>query len=289
MSEYVDKLIQIPKFLSDDAPISDGASLYATCPTLAQCGVCQSQCQNCLGTNCQSVCQTPAEGGCASSCDRTCQNCLGVSCQGACQTCQSTCQVSAQGSPPSGVPTINNVSTTANSISFSWSAVSGAIYYEIAYRLSTTSSATYETVYGTSTTISGLQPKTQYVINVRACNSYGKGSFGSGKTTTTASNRPSKWYWWSTIAAGEPINISASEWNSFCDNINEVREYMGYPSYGAFTTVRSGTTISAQIVNHAVWAIGAMKSTAMNYEVSSGDPVTASFFNGLKNILNSIT
>lgn len=283
MSEYVDKLIQIPKFLSDDTATSDGASLYATCSTLAQCGACQSMCQNCLGTNCQNVCQKASEGGCASNCDKTCQNCLGVS-------CQSACQVSTQGSSPSGAPTINNVSTTANSISFSWSAVSEATYYEIAYRLSTTSSTTYETVYGTSTTISGLQPKTQYVINVRACNSYGKGPFGSGKTATTASNRPSKWYWWSTIATGQPINISASEWNSFCDNINEVREFAGLPVYGAgnFGNVAPGDVITAATVNHAAWAIGAMTDSSPG-GVYAGDPISASFFNRLKDALNSIT
>ena len=87
---------------------------------------------------------------------------------------------------------------------------------------------------------------------------------------------------------GAPINLSANEWNAFCERINEFRVYCGLPEYGAFIRVYSGNEISAKIVNHAAWAIEAMTSTAPD-GVIAGDTITANFFNGLKNALNSIT
>ncbi len=206
---------------------------------------------------------------------------------------QTTALEQASTQAPSGVPSITIVSVTESSISFEWTPISGATYYEIAYRPSTETSAIYKNVQGTSTTINGLTAGIDYVVNVRACNASGPGSFGQGVTvpTVVAPVRPARWEWWSMVSSDQPISLSASEWNAFCENINEVREYLALPPYssGNFGNVQPGDQISAATVNHAVWAIGNMNPMASSYEVSSGDTITASFFNGLADALNSIS
>lgn len=101
--------------------------------------------------------------------------------------------------------------------------------------------------------------------------------------------RPSNWSWSFTVSPGQPIQITADEFNNFLDRINEFREYVGLPSYGAFERAYRGNKITANIVKHAVWAIGAMNPpTSTPSSPSAGDMITASFFNGLQNSLNSI-
>lgn len=96
------------------------------------------------------------------------------------------------------------------------------------------------------------------------------------------------WYWRSTIASGAPINITASEWNDFCDYINGVRSAKGMTSYSSFTTViAKQTKISAAIVNHARTAISQISGHGtLPAAVSSGDPITASFFIKLAEAIN---
>lgn len=142
---------------------------------------------------------------------------------------------------------------------------------------------------GGTKTFSGLSPDTQYTIDV-SITAPGWGFTVDLSETVWTDIRPiSKWAWWSVIAQGEPIGISAGEWNSFCGRINEVRERDGYPRYGAFETAYSGSPILASIMNHAVWAIRAMNPPiAPPREVSPGQKVTADFFISLKDSLNSL-
>lgn len=142
-----------------------------------------------------------------------------------------------------------------------------------------------------SYTITGLSPSTAYVVNVCSIPASGQDGQWAGSesfTTDIAPARPTNWSWWSVVSKGKPIGISASEWNAFCVRINEFRDYSGLAQYGAFVTARPGADISAAIVNHAVWAIGAMNSGAYALEVVPGGTVSAKFFNGLKNHLNGI-
>lgn len=100
--------------------------------------------------------------------------------------------------------------------------------------------------------------------------------------------RPDDWSWWSTIKTGSPIAITAKEWNAFCTRIDEFREYDELSPY-PFTSVSKGTLISAEIVNEARSAIGSISGHGtLPSKVSSGDAITASFFNALKTALNSI-
>lgn len=145
-----------------------------------------------------------------------------------------------------------------------------------------------ETVYKTSNfnyTIPGLIPNTSYKVNIH----YDVGNSWCGtKEFTTESARPDNWSWWSTIAQDKPIHLSANEWNTFCVRVNEFREYKGLPTYGSFITAYPGNDISATIVNHAVWAIGAMNSSSYSLEVSPGDTISANFFIRLSTYLNSL-
>ena len=115
----------------------------------------------------------------------------------------------------------------------------------------------------------------------------------AGSDTVTvespAAQRPDDWSWYSTVRAGQPIELSAYEWNAFCNRINDFRVYVGLPEYGAFERVYSGDPISASIVRHAVWAIDAMDPpTNTPSTPSRGDLITADFFNDLRRSLNSI-
>lgn len=132
----------------------------------------------------------------------------------------------------------------------------------------------------------GLSPQTKYAANIRV-----NGTWLTAKTFTTPSEalpRPSNWHWTSTVNPGSQITLSAAEWNNFCTRINEFRSYKNLSSYN-FTTVYSGTVISAAIVNQARSAIndisghGTLPAAAVQ-----GRTVTAAFFNDLPNALNAV-
>lgn len=111
---------------------------------------------------------------------------------------------------------------------------------------------------------------------------------GGGGPNPPTPTRPSNWNWWSSIYFGGFIQISAAEWNAFCDRINEFRDYDGLPYY-RFSYVRSGDNISANIVNEAVDAISSIRSAwGVPSRVYRGDTITANFFLGLQDALNSV-
>ncbi len=88
----------------------------------------------------------------------------------------------ASGSPtvpaaPSGLAV---TATTSTSVSLSWNASSGATGYNV-YR-GTTKAAS---VTGTSATITGLSPSTQYTFNVTATNTAGESAHSANVTATT--------------------------------------------------------------------------------------------------------
>ena len=138
-------------------------------------------------------------------------------------------------------------------------------------------------------TIKGLDPETNYVVNV-GCNNTGSGSatFAEAQYFTTLPSIPlGIWEWWSTIESGYPIRISADEWNAFCTFINDVRYQIGLFSY-PFTTVNKGTKVSAAIINEARNAISDVGGHgALPNRVYSGDLIAASIFNGLSDAINA--
>jgi hypothetical protein len=108
-------------------------------------------------------------------------------------------------------------------------------------------------------------------------------------TVTISSKRPYDWAWYSTVAKGSAIQLTALEWTDFCTRINAFREYKGLSSY-SFTTVTGGSTkIGATVCNEAYTAIsGITGHGTLPSAVSAGDPITASYFNGLKDALNAV-
>lgn len=104
-----------------------------------------------------------------------------------------------------------------------------------------------------------------------------------------APTRPANWAWWSTVAQDRPIRLSAAEWNAFYDRIDAFRNYVGFGSWPNFIPVSRGTPISAAIVNEVRAAIAPMTTEAMPPYVAAGKtPISASYFNQLKDYLNSV-
>lgn len=289
----MDELIKIPSFLSAD----DDAGTQATA-----CSFCS-----------EVACETSAElgcSGCEGDCEHTSQGCTSTcenACQTSCQTgCQSACETSTQGSPPSSTVSFSVNATGATTLRVSWNSVAGATDYQIAYRPSASgsSSTVYKSVSGAAYTISGLQPETEYMVNVRAHNSYGYGPFNTaGKTETTLPARPKYWSWTNGLVASKPAigalspgddipeYLSASGWTLFVQNIKDVYNYRIGTSYsGSLSDGGNGTKkLSAAMVNQAITAIGTMTSTYLPGQTTSNTTnLSASLLNGLADSLNGI-
>lgn len=110
--------------------------------------------------------------------------------------------------------------------------------------------------------------------------------------------RPSSFSWTTAKIAGQPINVSASEWNSFQANINQMREYKGLSIY-EFPTVSFDSFITASLYNTARAAIiemspsisppNAVVGTSQVPNPANATTVAASHFNNIVSSLNSIS
>lgn len=194
--------------------------------------------------------------------------------------------------PPTRTGSMSIVKAGSDYVTVRISSISKATGYEIVWREASVTDIEGTLDVGSSGryTIDGLTPETDYVFNYRGYNDDGIGPFMStGRTATTLPNRPDDWEWWTRIESGGDIDLSADEWNTFCERINEFRAYSGLSEY-AFTTVETGDYIYASTVNRAVSAIRAMNPLVTPpRQVSSGSSdITAAFFYGLSNALNSI-
>lgn len=182
------------------------------------------------------------------------------------------------------------VKVTATSVTFTLTGATSGITYQFLVRLNGDQTTTVkdELVTATGNTVikrfDGLTPGTAYAANVRQ----NHGLWIGREEFVTPALRPSNWEWESTIAAGEPIRLTAGEWNGFCGRINEFRKYKGMSAY-SFTTVSPGDAISAATVNEARSAIngisghGTLPSAAVK-----GGSITAAFFLGLRDALNNV-
>jgi len=102
--------------------------------------------------------------------------------------------------------------------------------------------------------------------------------------------RPTNWAWTNTFTSGQPLNITATEWNNFCARINSFRAYKGIANY-SFTTVTSGGAMTAAQANQARTAIQGIGGGAGGLipSVATGGNINASYFITLRNELNAIT
>lgn len=108
--------------------------------------------------------------------------------------------------------------------------------------------------------------------------------------TTDSITKPDEWEWDTVVEQGKPILLTAYEWNNFVQRINDLRLYLDIIQISDFTEVKGGITmISDDIVNEAWDAINNMNGHgSMPTRAVSGQPITASFFNGLKDAFNAM-
>ena len=127
---------------------------------------------------------------------------------------------------------------------------------------------------------------------------------------TTDSDRPANWAWeTSGILKGSEINritvdgrtypspLTADEWLAFMNRVKEFYDYVGdtFNStywYRAVNGVETGLPMTAMQANAARYLVSQLpmdtSQAPLPAEVSPGSTVTAWFFNGLKNALNTI-
>ena len=215
--------------------------------------------------------------------------CYDVGCPRDCSDC-SDCSDSPTYTAPTF--TITNITETGADINVSPG--TGYTRYRVFARLtSDPDDVSYDWTFSKTiafTAVMGsLEPKTKYTVNV--CGVIGNTSdkWAGAKTFTTGGkSRPADWSWWSAGAAGKPISISADEWKAFYDRIDAFRVYAGQGAWGLYKPVSKGTVISAAIVNEVRAAIGPITTAARPKYINPGDPITADYFNSLKDFLNSV-
>ena len=139
-----------------------------------------------------------------------------------------------------------------------------------------------------------LQPNTRYAVKIAVFDARDgtKLAVETRYFTTAATDRPSNWAWESNVASGAAFSMTAAEWNRFIDRIFAFAAYKSLSTAVSPSTyyVEQGTEMLASEVNKVRALINAISPpTAPPSPVSSGDTITAAFFNDLKNSLNSIT
>lgn len=287
----VDSLVPIPSYLSEDD--DTGISLLSDdCPTMAECTQCEVASQYTCGEGCTQGCYM----GCAESCS---------------ESCSQSCSQSSSGSVP-GVGTSLTVSNiTYNSAKISFASISGATRYTIAYRPTSTSTATEISTTSTSYTLTGLSPETTYIVNYRGVNSYGTGGYMSSGVTFTTEAEPIDVDYWSwtksngsataaqTQAAytavtsnGETSSFSYLVWNDLVDKVMEIINATGVSwstAYGTYANTKmssSDRVLTATRFNALRQNIGSRVSTGIS-EVSTGDIVYGSYFITLASCINT--
>lgn len=107
-------------------------------------------------------------------------------------------------------------------------------------------------------------------------------------TIRTLGKRPDNWQWETAKVANQPFSMKATEWNNFCQRINDFRQYQGHNRY-SFTEVTKGQNFEAYMYRQARSSIMAMNPPVwVPPSRNSGDPIYASDLNLLRDSLNSI-
>lgn len=138
---------------------------------------------------------------------------------------------------------------------------------------------------------------TTYYLFVKHANSIT--ATGSTTVYVDPTNKPTKFSWTTAKVQGEEFNLTATEWNALLDKINEMRTYQAAKtgksiSTWSFYTVTSGTTFYAKYYNDVLDSMDSVRiklglgSIANDYEVSSGDPITAVCLNHLVTMVNEL-
>lgn len=141
---------------------------------------------------------------------------------------------------------------------------------------------------------SALVVGARYYVWVYAYNSAGK-TFGTSASAIFSRPKPDSFNWDVAKTFGGTYNLTYSEWDGLLDSINEFRAYKGLVtrtfSRSVETGVISGYVVpSATSFNAARNAINDMNpSVGVPSAVASGQRITATLINGIRNSLNSVT
>lgn len=138
---------------------------------------------------------------------------------------------------------------------------------------------------------------TTYYLFVKHANSIT--ATGSTTVYVDPTNKPTKFSWTTAKVQGNEFKLTAAEWNALLDKINEMRTYQATKtgksiSTWSFYTVTSGTTFYAKYYNDVLESMDNVRITlglgsiANDYEVSSGDPITAACLNQLVTMVNEL-
>jgi hypothetical protein len=146
---------------------------------------------------------------------------------------------------------------------------------------------------------SGLNSGSTYTLKgfVKSTSTSGRVHAGTVAFTTTGTTvtRPNDWVWTSlsngstTYELGGVLRadvVSSTEWNSFCNRINEFRRWKNLEDF-TFTNVASKTSFSNSIYEEARIALSAL--TTVPASVSTGETGVNSKIQFLSNALNAIT
>ncbi len=154
---------------------------------------------------------------------------------------------------PPDTPSNVSVTATTNSITVSWNAVSGATSYDVLLN-----GKTYN-VTGTSKTITGLTPGTDYSYVVRANNAGGSSAYTSTKTIQTIPNPPAAPLTVSATATANSVTVS---WNAVSGATNYDVLFNG-TTYNVTGNSRTFTGLASDTnYNYAVRAKNAGGSSA---------------------------
>jgi hypothetical protein len=100
------------------------------------------------------------------------------------------------------------------------------------------------------------------------------------------------WDWYSPKVSGQPVYLSAIEWNAFCTRINQFRRWIGLGN-DSFPIVNPGDSITAVRINRAIDSINSIYDYFYGDDpvintVVTGGTMYASLLNDLRNYLNAI-
>jgi hypothetical protein len=146
-------------------------------------------------------------------------------------------------------------------------------------------------------TWSGLGATTTYKFKARTMftvNSVNLYSNYSSVSTLTTSNRPSNFAWDTVKTSGQTFNLTATEWNSFTNRINQFLTYKGQATI-SFTSAPYGdgsffAFMYNQAANAFINTLNAYSSTPYTHgTASSGGTIYAYLLNDLVAALNNIS
>lgn len=195
-------------------------------------------------------------------------------------------------------PRISQGAVTARSITINTGSMSGSYDYIRVYRYSDSNQfqSSIDVQANSSATFTGLTPGTVYIFKA---NSYFTTTEGTLIASVNYSNtldieataRPANYSWTNPKVSGGDVNLSAAEWNSFTQKINDFRAYLGYSTI-TFTQAVAADNHTAANYTTALNALAEISSyfTAGTLPAarSSMDYLYASDFNNMVTCLNSI-